>query len=155
MSLTAIIFLIVIGIILFYVEFLIVPGVTIAGIAGAILVMVGVYLGYKEYGTPTGHYILGITALVSVFSMVFMLRSKTWEKVGLASIIDGRSSSSLDTELKIGETGETVTRLNPYGKVMINNKFYEAKSSGAFLDPKTKIEVKKIDRSQLIVKPLN
>lgn len=155
MSLTAIIFLIVIGIILFYVEFLIVPGVTIAGIAGAILVMVGVYFGYTEYGTPTGHYILGITALVSVFSIIFMLRSKTWEKVALASTIVGRSSSSLDTELKIGEKGETVTRLNPYGKVLINNKFYEAKSSGAFLDPKTKIEVKKIDRSQLIVKPLN
>mgnify|MGYP001110014604 CR=1 FL=1 len=155
MSLTVIIFLIVIGIILFYVEFLIVPGVTIAGIAGAILVMVGIYFGYKEYGTPTGHYILGVTALASIFSMILMLQSKTWEKVGLASIIEGRTSSSLDAELKIGDKGETVTRLNPYGKVLINNKFYEAKSSEAFLDPKTKIEVKKIDRSQLIVKPLN
>ena len=155
MSLTAIIFLIVLGIILFYVEFLIIPGVTIAGIAGTILIIVGVYFGYKEYGSPGGHYILGSTAIISIFSVVIMLRSKTWEKIALRSKIEGKTSTSLDSEINIGDTGETVTRLNPYGKVLINNKFYEAKSSSSYIDPKIKIEVKKIDRSHLIVKPLN
>lgn len=155
MSLTAILFLIVLGIILFYVEFLIIPGVTIAGIAGAILIVVGVYFGYKEYATPVGHYILGSTAIISIFSVVIMLRSKTWEKIALRSKIEGKTSASLDSEINIGDTGETVTRLNPYGKVLINEKFYEAKSTSSYIDPKTKIEVKKIDRSHLIVKPLN
>lgn len=155
MSLTAIIFLIVLGIILFYVEFLIIPGVTIAGIAGAILVVLGVYFGYKEYGIPVGHYILGSTAIVSIFSVVIMLRSKTWEKIALKAKIDGKTSSSLEAEVNPGDTGETVTRLNPYGKVLINNKFYEAKTTNSYIDSKTKIEVKKIDRSHLIVKPLN
>lgn len=155
MSLTAIIFFIVIGIILFYVEFLITPGATIAGILGIILIIVGVFFGYKEYGVPTGHYILGVTAIVSVLSVIIMLRSKTWENIALDSKIEGKSSSSLDTEVNVGDTGLAVTRLNPYGKVQINNKFYEAKSSVSYLDPNTKIEVKKIDRSYLIVKPLN
>ncbi len=155
MSLTAIIFLIVLGIILFYVEFLIIPGVTIAGIAGIILIIVGVYFGYKEYGSPGGHYILVATALVSIFSVVIMLRAGTWKKIALKAKIEGKTSSSLDSEINIGDSGETVTRLNPYGKVLINNKFYEAKSSSSYIDPKTKIEVKKIDRSHLIVKPLN
>ncbi len=154
MSLTAIIFFIVIGIILFYVEFLITPGATIAGIAGIILVIIGVYFGYKEFGVPKGHYILGITAIVSVISIVFMLRSKTWEKIALDTTVQGKSSSSLESEVAIGDTGITITRLNPYGKVQINDKYYEAKSSGAFLDPKAKVEVKKVDRSHLIVKPL-
>ena len=155
MSLTAIIFLIVLGIILFYVEFLIIPGVTIAGIAGFILVGVGIYFGYKEYGTPAGHYILGISAIVLILSMVLMLRSKTWEKIALESNIDSKSSYSLTEELSVGDQGETITRLNPYGKVQINDKFYEAKSSSNFIDPKTKIEVKKVEGSQIIVKPLN
>ena len=155
MSLTAIVFLIVLGIILFYVEFLIVPGVTIAGIAGAILLVVGIYFGYKEYGTPVGHYILGSTVIISFFSVFIMLRSKTWEKIALKAKIDGKSSSSIENEVKIGDAGETVTRLNPYGKVIIGDKFYEAKSSSLFIDPKVKIEVKKIDGSHLIVKPLN
>lgn len=154
MSLTAIIILIILGIILFYVEFLIVPGVTIAGIAGAILVIVGVFFGYKEYGVPTGHYILIATAVFSIFSIAIMLRSKTWEKIALGTKIEGKSSSSLEAELNIGDQGETVTRLNPYGKVQINDKFYEAKSTSSFIDPKTKIEVKKIDGSHIIVKPL-
>lgn len=155
MSLTAIIFLIVLGIILFFIEFLIVPGVTIAGIAGAILIFIGIYFGYKEYGTPTGHYILLATAGVSVFSVVFMLRAGTWEKLMLNSKIESKASATLENEVNIGDVGETVTRLNPYGKVILNDKYYEAKSSGTYIDPKTKIEVKKIERSYIIVKPLN
>lgn len=154
MSLTAIVFLIILGIILFYVEFLIIPGVTIAGIAGAICIMVGIYFGYKEFGTPGGHYILGSTAIVIIFSIIVMLRSDTWKNIALKTKIEGKSSSSLETEINIGDTGQTTTRLNPYGKVLINNKFYEAKSTSSYIDPKTEIEVKKIDGSHLIVKPL-
>lgn len=154
MSLTAIIFLIILGIILFYVEFLIIPGVTIAGIAGGVLIFIGIFFGYKEYGTPGGHYILGITAIISVFSMLMMLRSNTWRKMALDTKIEGKSSSSLEGEITIGDKGETVTRLNPYGKIAINGKFYEAKSTSSYIDPKVKIEVKKIDGSHLIVKPL-
>ncbi|MEA2105798.1 MAG: NfeD family protein [Bacteroidota bacterium] len=155
MSLTAIIFLIVLGIILFFIEFLIVPGVTIAGIAGAILIFIGIYFGYKEYGTPTGHYILLATAGVSIFSVVFMLRVGTWEKLMLNSKIESKTSATLEKEVNIGDVGETVTRLNPYGKVFLNEKYYEAKSLSSYIDPKTKIEVKKIERSYIIVKPLN
>ena len=155
MSLTAIIFLIVLGIIMFYVEFLIIPGITFAGIAGFILVGIGIYFGYKQYGTPIGHYILGLTAIVSFLSVVFMLRSKTWEKIALETKIEGKSSHTVTDEVKIGDVGETITRLNPYGKIILNDKFYEAKSINSYIDPKTKIVVKKIDGSYIIVKPLN
>jgi membrane-bound ClpP family serine protease len=155
MSLTAIIFLIILGVILFYVEFLIIPGVTIAGIAGVICIIVGVYFGYKEYGSPVGHYILLSTAIVSILSIFFMLRSDTWKKIGLNTKIDSKVSSSLENEVPVGVEGETVTRLNPYGKVQIADKLYEAKSSDAFIDPKSKIQVKKVEGSQIIVKPLN
>jgi len=155
MSLTAIIFLIILGIILFYVEFLIVPGFTITGIGGAIAIIVGVYFGYKEFGTPGGHYILGVTAIVAILSVIFMLRSGTWNKMALKTKIEGKSSSALDSEISVGDIGETITRLNAYGKVLIKDKFYEAKSVDKYIDPNTKIEVIKIDGSHLIVKPLN
>lgn len=155
MSLTAIIILIILGIILFYVEFLIIPGVTIAGIAGFILVSIAIYYGYKEYGTPGGHYILGATALLIIFSMAVMLRTKTWERVGLHSKIEGKSTASLEGEVNVGDQGITVTRLNPYGKVQINDKYYEAKSAAAYIDQKTNIEIKKIDGTHLIVKSIN
>ena len=52
MTLTAIILLIVLGIFLFLVEFLLVPGVTIAGIAGFILLVGGIWVAYDSLGTP-------------------------------------------------------------------------------------------------------
>jgi membrane-bound ClpP family serine protease len=155
MSLTAIIFLIILGVILFYVEFLIIPGVTIAGIAGIICVIVGVFFGYKEYGSPVGHYILFSTAVISGVSVFFMLRSNTWKKIGLNTEINGKVSESLENEISVGAIAETVTRLNPYGKILLADKLYEAKSSSSFIDPKTKVEVKKVEGSQIIVKPLN
>ena len=53
MTVTAILVLIALGVLLFLVEFLVVPGVTVAGIAGTLLVMGGVYLGYYFHGTPS------------------------------------------------------------------------------------------------------
>ncbi|MCG8412218.1 MAG: hypothetical protein MI739_13150 [Bacteroidales bacterium] len=154
MSLTAIIFLIILGIILFYVEFLIIPGVTVAGIAGVICVVVGVYFGYKQYGSPTGHYILLSTAIVSIVSVIFMLRSNTWNKIGLKTKVEGKVSESLEDKIQIGTEGEAVTRLSPYGKVSINDKLYEAKSIDSMINPKTKIQVKKVEGTQIIVKSL-
>lgn len=84
-----------------------------------------------------------------------MLRSNTWKNIGLKAKIEGKVSSSLENEINIGDKGEAVSRLNLYGKVLINDRLYEAKSFNNYIDSKSKIEVKKIDGSLLIVKPLN
>lgn len=44
---TLIIVLVVIGLILLVAEFLIIPGVTVAGVAGFALIIFGIYLGYS------------------------------------------------------------------------------------------------------------
>ena len=49
MSITAIILLILLGIFLFIVEFLLVPGITIAGIGGAIVMAIAVYLPVQQF----------------------------------------------------------------------------------------------------------
>jgi len=53
-----IIILIVLGIFLFVIEFLLVPGVTIAGIGGLILTMFGVYKAFDNYGSNVGVWVL-------------------------------------------------------------------------------------------------
>ena len=47
---TVIIILIVLGILLFVIEFLLVPGVTIAGIGGLVLTVLGVYKAFNDFG---------------------------------------------------------------------------------------------------------
>jgi len=141
MSLTAIIVLILIGIFLFLVEFLLVPGITIAGIAGFILLVGAVYFGYDSLGTPEGHYVLLGTAVLSVAVIAYALRARTWKRLMLDSTISGKVSSYAEEKVKVGDTGMTVTRLNPMGKVLINGEYLEAKSTGAYIEQKKKIRV--------------
>lgn len=153
--LSLIIFLIVIGIILILLEFLVIPGTTIAAIAGFILAGSGVYLSYSTYGTNAGHLVLGITVVSTVLAVVFSLRSKTWKKAMLDTEITGVANTYQMDKIAVGDTGKTMSRLAPMGKVMINDIIYEAKSFSQFVDPQTEIEILKIENNIIIVKPLN
>ena len=90
MSLSIIIFLILLGVFLLLVEFLIVPGVTIAGIAGFILLIAGVVLSYTYLGNKQGNIVLLITLTINIASIFVFLRTKTWRKAGLKTEIKGK-----------------------------------------------------------------
>jgi membrane-bound ClpP family serine protease len=156
MSILGIVLLILLGILLFLVEFFIIPGVTIAGIGGALLMGVAVFMAYRTHGTTAGHYTLLSTLLITITALVLALRSKTWRRLMLKTNIDGKVEVGLeDHTIKPGDKGETITRLAPIGMVRINEKAVEGKSIGGFLDPKTKVEVVKVLGTQIIVKPIN
>lgn len=156
MSILGIILLILLGVILFLVEFFIIPGVTIAGIGGALVMGVAVFMAYRTHGPTAGNYTLFSTLLISIVSLVFALRSKTWRRLMLKTNIDGKVEVGLeDHAIKPGDAGETITRLAPIGLVRVNDKTIEGKSIGGFLYPNTKIEVVKVLGTQIIVKPIN
>lgn len=62
---------------------------------------------------------------------------------------------SINSNIKVGDTGKTIGRLAPGGKVRVNGEVVEAKSTGAFIDHNTEIEVIKILTTQIIVEPIN
>jgi len=153
MSFIAILLLILLGIFLFLVEFLLVPGVTVAGIAGFILLVGGVYMGYDSLGTPEGHYILAGAVFLSVVIIAYSLRARTWNRLMLNSTISGKVSRYEEEKVKVGDEGVTVTRLNPMGKVLINGEYLEAKSIGPYIEQKKKIKVVNIKDFSVTVKP--
>jgi membrane-bound ClpP family serine protease len=156
MSILGIILLILLGMLLFLVEFLIIPGVTVAGIGGAVLFGVAVFIAYRTHGTTAGNYTLFSTLVISIGTLIIALRSKTWRRFMLKTNIDSKVEVGLeDKTIKPGDTGITITRLAPIGMVTVNNMTIEGKSIGGFLDPKTKIEVVKVLGTQVIVKPIN
>ena len=157
MSLGLIIFLIFVGLLLFVIEFMLIPGVTIAGIGGAICLVTGIVMAFISFGTSTGMIVLGVTALVMVVTTVLMLRAKTWSKFMLKTAIDSKVDTvgSEEGKVKPGDRGTTVTRLAPGGKVMVNGEYFEAKSVDLLIDPKQEIEVIRIEDNKLIVKQIN
>ena len=155
MSVTAIILLIVLGIFLFVVEFLLIPGVTIAGIGGALIMAFAVYSAYKTHGSVVGNYTLIATLVLSIGGFAYALRAKTWKRLALSKNIEGKVEVGLENEaVKVGDRGEALTRMAPIGKVLINNIIVEGKSQEGFLDQKTRVEVIKVLNTQIIVKPI-
>jgi membrane-bound ClpP family serine protease len=157
MSLGLIIFLILLGLLLFIIEFMLIPGITIAGIGGAICMVGGIVLAFTKFGTSTGLIVLGGTALLLVVTTYYMLKSGTWDKFMLKTTIDGKVDNigTGENRVKPGDRGITVTRLVPGGKVLVNGEYYEAKSIDMLIDPKKEIEVVRIDDNKLIVKLIN
>lgn len=152
MILTVVIIIIALGILLILLEFLVIPGTTIAGIGGLLLMVSGVYVSYSYLGNTTGHYTLLGTLLFVIVSVYFALKSKTWKKMMLKSAINSKVDSIKEEEIRVGDTGITITRLNPIGKVRINDVYAEAKSLDKFVDHNTEVEVIKVLKTQIIVK---
>jgi membrane-bound ClpP family serine protease len=151
----AVIILILLGIFLFMVEFLLIPGITIALVGSVIMTVSGVYLAFERFGTKVGMLVLFFTLVSSLVIFVFSLRAKTWKWAALNTNINSNVSEEKGLEhIKEGDTGETIGRLAPMGMIRVNSHSFEAKSMSGFLDPRTPIEVVKIHGSQIIVKPI-
>ncbi len=132
---TIIILLIVLGILLFVIEFLLVPGITIAGIGGLALTVLGVYKAFEDYGTVTGIWFLIGTLLLSVLVIAFSLRARTWRRFMLNTNVMGTVNEDLLADgIQKGDEGETITRLASMGKIMINGKIREARSIEGYID---------------------
>ena len=152
---TVIIILIVLGILLFVIEFLLVPGVTIAGIGGLILTVFGVYKSFEDYGSSVGVWVLIGTLLVSVFVIAMSLRARTLNRLMLKTDIDGTVDQDLtEDQVKSGDRGATLTRLAPMGKILVNAMVREAKSIEGYIDEHTDIEIVSIEGTRISVKPI-
>ncbi len=155
MSLTVIILIILLGLFLLILEFFVFPGVTIAGIGGFLFSAGGIYLVYAKYGHVQGNIALVATLIVGIIILVLSFRASTWNRLMLHSNIEGQVTTVQEDKIKAGDEGIAVTRLNPIGKVRVNNELIEGRCPGHFVDENTIIEVQKVFKTYIIVKPKN
>lgn len=152
---TVVIILIVLGILLFVIEFLLVPGITIAGIGGLVLTVFGVYKAFNDFGSTTGVWVLIGTLMLSVFVIAMSLRARTWNRLMLKTNVQGTVDSDItEDQIKGGDLGTTMTRLAPMGKIKVNRIVREAKSIEGFIDEHTDIEVVSVEGTRISVKPV-
>ncbi len=151
---TGIIILIVLGIFLFVIEFLLVPGITVAGVGGLVLTVLGVYKAFDDFGTATGIWVLIATMVLSILVIAFALRAPTWRRFMLNTNVVGTvDETHLEDGIKPGDVGEAVTRLNPMGKIMINEMVREAKSIDGYVDAHQQVEIVSAVGTHITVKP--
>lgn len=151
MSIAVIIGLIILGVILVTIEFLVIPGITIAGIAGFILMVVANVFAYMDHGVLTGNIILLSTFVINIIIALFIFRKKTWDKIGLKTRLEGKANTSY-LNIKVGDKGKAISRLAPMGKALFKDQLYEVTSQGSFVDANEEIEVIFVKQNKIIVK---
>ncbi len=145
--------LIVIGILFLLLEILVVPGTTIVGLLGVGLLVSGVVMAFISYGTTTGLVTLAASLLLSVAAIAISLKSNTWKSAMLSTSNLGRVNTMEEGIVVAGDEGLTVSRLNPYGKALIKDEYYEVVSRDALVNENTPIVVIKVEGNKIIVKP--
>lgn len=143
--------LIAIGLVLLILEFLVFPGVNIAGILGFACVVGAVWLAYSTMGTTVGHFTLLGTALCGFGVTYYVLRSKTWKRMQLHTQIDS-TVEGVDESIREGDVGMTQGRLAPMGKVRVGDSVVEAESRSGYIEENREVVVLKVYKNKIVVK---
>lgn len=147
--------LIVFGLLLVVAEVIFVPGTTIVGILGLVCLVFGIYEAFQYFDNTIAYAILGGTSVVFVAILYYVFTTRVWERFSLKKEIDSKFNKGMADVLSVGDIGKTVSSLKPIGKAEFNNKIYEVKSLGGFVEPKNKVEIIKIDNNQITIKTIN
>ena len=148
LDIAIIVFLMVAAILLILAEIFLLPGITLAGIGGAIFAIGGVVFAYTV-GMWVGHLTLSLSIIAFGVIFAWLLRSRSFNKIALKTDIDSKLTSSRDP----GDEGITLSRLAPIGKARIKGINVEAKSQDELIDENTPIVVIRVDSYNVIVRP--
>ncbi|MDR0421579.1 MAG: hypothetical protein LBH72_01035 [Proteiniphilum sp.] len=152
-DLIIIIAVILLGTVFMLIEIFLLPGISIAGIAGAIFLTGGIIYAYIFQGSVAGNITLAGTAALLGGSFFWLLKSKSLRKISLETNIEGKVDTSHLQKIAAGDSGMTLSRLNPVGQVLVNGVEVEGKSfDGEFLDEDTEIEVMKVETFSVLVR---
>jgi membrane-bound ClpP family serine protease len=152
-NLIIVIALLSIGIIFLLVEIFLLPGISIAGIAGAIFMIGGIIYAYIFLGSTAGNITVAASAVAFGGSFFWLIKSKSLQKIALKTDIDSTVDNSHLQQVKVGDKGVAVSRLNPIGKVMFADIEMEGRSfDNEFIEEDTAIEIVKVETYNVLVK---
>ncbi len=151
MTILAIILLIVLGLVLLILEFAVIPGVTIAGIGGVTMLIASVYLSFSQFGVLAGILTLMAILVIAPLLLYYFFRTRAGRKMVLETNIESSVVTFDAGKVKPGDTGVTVGRLAPGGKVRVNGELAEAQSTGSFIDPNQPVRVVRVYQNKIIV----
>lgn len=147
-----IISLVLAGILFMLIEFLLVPGIGIAGIVGLASFIGACVYAFMVEGTKTGTITTGVVIVVGILLLVWMLRGKTWKKFELKTEIDSKVNTESES-VKVGDCGTALTRIAPMGTVRFGSLSCEVHSDdNSMIAAGTEVEVVSIIDNKVSVK---
>lgn len=147
-----IIALIIVALVLMVIEMLLIPGFGIAGLGAIGAFGYANYYAFTEIGNLAGFITLTSTLFLAIVIIVFVLRSRSMDKLALNKNINSTVANEASKAVRVGDTGVTITRLALIGNALINDSIIEVKSCDGFLDENTPIIVERIVENVIMVK---
>jgi membrane-bound ClpP family serine protease len=143
--------LLALGIIFLIIEIFFLPGITIAGIVGALFIAAAVIFAYTNVGNTAGTLTLvgGLTFLA--LAVWRFMKSKTLDRMALKVDITEKVEPLKGIDIKVGDEGKTVSRLAPMGKIRIHDAIVEAKTVDGFIDQNETVVVLEVYNNNVLV----
>lgn len=149
-----IIILLTVGIGLIVVELIFIPGTTLFGIAGLVLSIIAIVLSFVNQGFATGMLVSVLAFLMMTGTLLYSLRSRTWEKASLKSSHTSKVNDDVKNNIWKGDTGKTVSTLRPSGKARFNDVIVEVSTRGGYVSAGIPVRVIEVRDHRIIVEPM-
>lgn len=148
-----IVFLILLGVGLFLAEVFLLPGITIAGIAGGVMLTGSIAYAFYYMGETAGYITIAANIIITVAAFIFIMKSNALNHIALKTDIEATVDQTEIKQLQNGQIGITLSRLNPIGKAEFDNQYIvEVKSiTGEFIDEGENVQIVKIEKSSVLV----
>ncbi len=155
MTLTVVLAIILLGILLILLEVILIPGISVAGIVGSILTFGGIIAAFYYHGMTVGLLSLAVSAIAIGLAWFILLKTGASNWMANHEIVEGKGIESKEEQVKVGDAGITISRLNPIGKAEINGKLVEVTCRSGFVEQDTQISVLETSPNSILVKTLN
>ncbi len=158
------ILLVVAGVVLLALEIFVIPGFTVAGIAGIVALVAGLGLSLVGAGATSSTIIVAlgrvaislVTALAGAFLLLRLLPNTPFgRKLILASEMDadlGYVSTPDRDRQWLGRTGTALSPMRPAGIAEIEGARVDVVSEGGFIEAGACIEVTRVDSNRIVVR---
>lgn len=151
MEVSIVVVLLIMGILFFLLELFLIPGISVAGIAGTVFMGGAIYYAYTHISPTAGHFTVVASLVLLATAVWVFIRSKALEKLSLKTEITGKNDPMANVEIHIGDIGISSSRLAPMGKVKINGFVVEAKTNDDFIDEGVEVKVLDIMNTNILV----
>ncbi len=153
--------LIALGILLVFVEILLLPGFGAAGIPGVIIFCVGIGMIWVRAGATTALIYTSVALIFVIPISIIGLSLLRESSIGKSFILsasekteDGFQAAPPELTALVGKSGKTVTPLRPAGVALINGQRVDIVTQGEFVAPETEVEVILVEGSRVVVRSL-
>ena len=153
------IFLIGLGLLLVFIEIILLPGFGAAGIPGIVLISIGVASVWLSAGWETALMYAGGVVIVTIPIAIFGLWLAPRTRLGKTFILDtaqksadGFQAPSESLGNLVGKSGRAITPLRPAGAALIDGHRVDVVTSGEFIETDEEVEVIVVESNRVVVR---